>query len=118
MKLCVQSIFIGYIVMNSINIKAEVKGINQLQKMSQYIGTWYSANTIEGELISSDPTTKMVVTPKLNLNNGLQIEVFEKRNNHWQTVLVELISYDKRSNLIVANGVNEKSECFTGKGEF
>lgn len=106
------------VVMNNIHIKAQEKDIDQLQKMAQYIGTWYSATNIEDERLSENPTIKMVVVPKFNLNNALQVEVFEKRNNHWETVLVELISYDKKSNLIVANGVNEKNECFIGKGQF
>jgi sugar phosphate isomerase/epimerase len=118
MKHYIKVAWLVFIVMTNLSIEAQIKDINQLEKMAQYIGTWYSTNNIEDHKLSENPTIKMIVVPKINLNNGLQVEVFEKRNNRWETILVELISYDKTSGLIVANGINDKNESFIGKGQF
>ncbi|SDW70461.1 Sugar phosphate isomerase/epimerase [Lutibacter oricola] len=99
-------------------LNAQQQGINQQQKLTQYIGTWYSADNIEDDFLGDSSKIKMVVTPKISINNALQVEVFEKRDNKWKTILVELISYDKKSNQIIANGTNEHNESFIGKGRF
>ena len=60
----------------------------------------------------------MIVKPTIGYTNGLQVEVFESRENEWKTILVELISYDVVTDKIIAKGINQKNECFIGKGSF
>lgn len=83
--------------------------MNQKEKLSQCIGTWYSRDQIR--------SNKVVVKPKLN-GNFLQVEVFEKQNVQWILIHIELISYDTVTNQIVAAGQNQNGECFVGRGFF
>jgi hypothetical protein len=98
-------------------LKAQEKAKNQKEKLGQYIGTWYSADKIEDTQIGQNPAIKMIVEPKLN-GSSLQVEVFEKKNNQWQTLMVELISHDSQTDQIVAAGQNKEGVCFIGKGYF
>ena len=106
------------VIFQCLLINAQHKSKNQLQELSKYIGTWYSAENSNDVDLSEDPEIKMIVKPTIGFTNGLQVEVFESRKNEWKTILVELISYDVVTDKIIAKGVNEKNECFIGKGAF
>ena len=93
------------------------KATNQKQRLAQYIGTLFSADNITDKQIGKSPGIKMTVIPKMD-SSSLQVEVFQKQNDNWVPVLVELISYDSVTGQIVAAGQNKAGECFTGKGYF
>jgi hypothetical protein len=96
---------------------AQEKAKNQKALLSKYIGTWYSADKITDTKIGINPNIKMRVVPKMN-NGALQVEVFQKNNKIWNTILVELLAYDAASDQIVAAGHNASGGNFTGKGFF
>jgi hypothetical protein len=98
-------------------ITKEEKVSNQKQRLAQYIGTWYSADNIIDKAIGKNPSIKMTVVPKMD-SSSLQVAVFQQKNNQWVTLLVELISYDTVTDMIVAAGQNNAGQCFTGKGYF
>ena len=114
----VKFLFLTIFLLQSLLINAQNKSKNQLQELSKYIGTWYGAEHINDDNLGNNPKIKMIVKPTIGFTNGLQVEVFESRENEWKTILVELISYDVVTDKIIAKGVNEKNECFIGKGAF
>jgi len=114
----VRFLLLSILIFQSLEIKAQNKSRNQLQELSKYIGTWYGANHINDDDLGKNPKIKMIVKPTIGFTNGLQVQVIERRENEWKTILVELISYDAVTNKIIAKGVNEKNECFIGKGAF
>jgi sugar phosphate isomerase/epimerase len=114
----VNFLFLAIFLFHGLLINAQNKSKNQLQELSKYVGTWYGAENINDDDLGENPTIKMVVKSTINFVNGLEVTVFENRNNRWETILVELISYDTVTNKIIAKGINEKNECFIGKGNF
>ena len=114
----VRFLFLSFFIFQGSVINAQNKSKNQLQELSKYIGTWYGAENINDDDLGDNPNIKMVVKPTINFVNGLEVTVFENRNNNWKTILVELISYDAVTNKIIAKGLNKKNECFIGKGSF
>jgi sugar phosphate isomerase/epimerase len=114
----VKFLFLTLFLFQSLLINAQNKSKNQLQELSKYIGTWYGAGNINDDDLGKNPKIKMIVKPTISFTNGLQVEVFESRKNVWETILVELISYDVVTDKIIAIGINEKNECFIGKGAF
>jgi hypothetical protein len=98
-------------------ITKEEKATNQKQRLAQYIGTWLSADNITDTAIGKTPSIKMTVIPKMD-SGSLQVAVFQQQNMQWAPLLVELISYDTVTDMIVAAGQNNAGECFTGKGYF
>jgi sugar phosphate isomerase/epimerase len=109
--------FVAILFFLSLNSFSQDKAMDQKTKLSQYIGTWYSTDQILDTVKSINPKIKVITSPKLN-GNSLQVEVFEKQNEQWVSILIELISYDSITNQIVASGQNQKGECFVGKGFF
>jgi hypothetical protein len=83
--------------------------MNQREKLSQCIGTWYSTDQIT--------VTKVVVSLKL-VGNSFQVEVFENQNAQWISIHIVLVSYDAVTNQIVAAGQNKDGECFCGERFF
>lgn len=114
----VKFLFLTIFLFQSLLINAQNKSKNQLQELSKYIGTWYGAENINDDDLGKNSKIKMIVKPTIGFTNGLQVEVFESRKNVWETILVELISYDVVTDKIIAKGINEKNECFIGKGAF
>ncbi|ARV15665.1 sugar phosphate isomerase/epimerase family protein [Polaribacter sp. SA4-12] len=114
----VRFLLLSIFVFQGLVLNAQHKSKNQLQELSKYIGTWYGAENINDVDLGKNPKIKMVVKPTIGFTNGLQVEVFESRENEWKTILVELISYDALTDKIIAKGINEKNECFIGKGAF
>ncbi|MDX6746619.1 sugar phosphate isomerase/epimerase [Polaribacter sp. PL03] len=114
----VHFLLLSIFISQSLFINAQDKSENQLQELSRYIGTWYGADNINDDDLGTNPKVKMTVEPTIGFTNGLQVEVFESRKNEWKTTLVELISYDVVTDKIIAKGINNKNECFIGKGEF
>ncbi len=106
------------ILIKGFSAYAQSKDPKQKEKMLQYIGTWYSTDNITDTNLPEDPKIKMTVVAKLGIDNGLQVEVFEKVLQEWSTILVELINYDELTNQIVASGINKNGDCFYGKGFF
>ncbi len=98
-------------------IVSEEKADNQKEKLAQYIGIWYSTNNINDTILGKNPSIKMTVIPKMD-SGSLQVEVFKQQKGKWIPLMVELISYDKTTDMIVASGQNEKGECFIGRGYF
>jgi hypothetical protein len=98
-------------------ITSEEKAINQKQRLLQYIGTWYSADNINDNKPGKNPAIKMTVIPKMD-SGSLQVEVFQQQKGKWMPLLVEVISYDVVTDMIVAAGQNNTGQCFTGKGYF
>jgi hypothetical protein len=96
---------------------AQPKAKNQKHLLSQYVGTWFSADKITESKIGVEPKIKMKVLPKME-GNSFQVEVFEWQNKQWQTIIVELISYDSKTDQIVAFGQDRNKQCFVGKGYF
>ena len=114
----VRFLLLSIFVFQGLVLNAQHKSKNQLQELSKYIGTWYSAENINDDILGKKPKIKMIVKPTIGFTNGLQVEVFESRKNEWNTILVELISYDVLTDKIIAKGINDKNECFIGKGAF
>lgn len=114
----VRFLILSFFIFQGSVINAQNKSKNQLQELSKYIGTWYGAEHINDDNLGNNPKIKMIVRPTIGFTNGLQVEVFESRENDWKNILVELISYDVVTDKIIAKGVNEKNECFIGKGAF
>jgi sugar phosphate isomerase/epimerase len=112
-----KKLFLFLIVLLSFNSYTQEKSKNQQQKLAQYIGSWLSTDNLTDTKVSTNPKIKMIVLPKMD-NNSLQVEVFEKQNDKWKSILVELISYDAVTDQIVASGQNKDYQCFTGKGYF
>ncbi len=98
-------------------ITTEQKASNQKERLSQYIGTWYTADKISDTAVEKNPAIKMTVVPKMD-NGSLNVEVFQMQNGKYVPLLVELISYDAVTDMIVAAGQNNAGQCFTGKGYF
>lgn len=96
---------------------AQEKAADQKSRLSQYIGNWLSTDNINDSQIGKDPKIKMNVTPRMD-GNSLQVDVFQKRDDKWVQILVELISYDAVTDQIVASGQNMAAQCFVGKGIF
>ncbi len=106
-------ICIGFVISSF----AQNQDLNQVELLSKYIGEWYGITEDNDLDIAKDPKIKMMVSPKLK-GETLAVEVYEKRHGNWESILIELISYDKHSKQIVAYGQNELGECFVGKGAF
>lgn len=103
--------------MASVTVFSQEKAKDQKHRVSQYIVNWFSADAINDTELSANPNIMMNVVPKLD-GNSLQVEVFENRKNKRVSILVELISYDKITDQIVASGQNANFECFVGTGFF
>ncbi|WP_218597719.1 sugar phosphate isomerase/epimerase [Polaribacter sp. NJDZ03] len=114
----VHFLLLSIFISQSLFVNAQDKSENQLQELSKYMGTWYGAENINDDNLSENPKVKMTVKPTIGFTNGLQVEVFESKKNEWKTTLVELISYDVVTDKIIAKGINDKNECFIGKGAF
>ncbi len=112
-----KNLFLILAIVTGINLFSQEKDTNQKYKLSQYIGNWLSTDNISDTKVSSNPKIKMNVIPKLD-SNSLQVEVFEKQNDKWISILIELISYDVVTDQIVASGQNKIGQCFMGKGFF
>lgn len=59
----------------------------------------------------------MAVVPKMD-SSSLQVEVFQLKDGEYGPLLVELISYDAVTDMIVAAGQNNAGQCFVGRGYF
>jgi len=112
-----RKILVFIVVLISISLYSQDKAKDQKNRLSQYIGTWLSADNINDAKVASNPRIMVKVAPKLD-GNSLQVDVFEKQGDGWVAILVELISYDITTDQIVASGQNSDSECFVGNGFF
>jgi sugar phosphate isomerase/epimerase len=112
-----EKIIFFFILIFSCNTLSQDKALNQKERLSQYIGTWLSTDSLTDSQVGPDPKIKVAVTPIMD-ENSLQVVVFERQNDKWLTILVELISYDSVTDQIVASGQNKMHQCFIGKGYF
>ena len=112
-----KKILVFVVILTSISLFSQDKAKDQKHRLSQYIGTWLSADSIIDTEVASNPKIRVKVAPRLD-GNSLQVDVFEKHGDTWVPILVELISYDITTDQIVASGQNSDSECFVGKGFF
>ena len=90
---------------------------SQSDRLHQYVGHWVSSKHPDTDSISIVPMIKMVNIPKMD-NHAMQVDVVQFRENKYHTILAELISYDKRSQQIVARGQNDQGVSFDGRGKF
>ncbi len=96
---------------------AQETKIDQSTSLKRYIGEWVSSASPDSNNAIENPQIKMVNRPKMG-SGSIQVEVFQLRDGTYIPILVELISYDSKTDQIVALGQNEKGECFTGVGRF
>lgn len=112
-----KNIIIALLLFTYLPSFSQIKAPNQKQRLSQYIGNWYSTDKIDDKNLGVAPNLNVVVKPMQN-ENSIQVEVFENKRGKWDLTLVELISYDSKTDQIVALGQNKAAECFIGKGYF
>jgi sugar phosphate isomerase/epimerase len=112
-----KNLFLIFLMSIGLNSFSQEKDTNQKARLSQYIGSWLSADNLSDLNVSLNPKIKMNVVPKLD-SNSLQVEVFERQEDKWISILVELISYDSITDQIVALGQNKLGQCFIGRGFF
>lgn len=105
------------LLMISIMCFSQEKAKDQKIRLLQYAGNWINTDNIDDNEISNNPKIKVNVTPVLN-NTSLHVEVYERFNDNWKLIMVEIISYDIETNQIVAAGQNNEGQCFIGKGYF
>ncbi|WP_299435509.1 TIM barrel protein [uncultured Aquimarina sp.] len=95
----------------------KIKIQNQNFLLQQYIGEWYNGDSLSSLKVSDHPNMKILVTPKMN-GVSLFVEVFQKKEEDWVSILSEVISYDANEDQIVALGTNTSADNFIGKGYF
>jgi hypothetical protein len=94
------------------------KEINsQKDRLMQYAGVWSSSINPDTDSVAEFPQIKMICEKKLN-GTALSVEVFQKKNNEYQTILYEMICYDPSNDSISAYGQNQRGEIFLGAGLF
>lgn len=89
----------------------------QVERLHQYAGTWVSSINPDSDEIASMPLIKMV-NRSVQHDQSLHVEVLALRDGKYHSMLVEQISYDSKTDQIVALGQNEAAESFIGKGRF
>lgn len=89
----------------------------QAERLHQYAGTWVSSISPDSDEIAPMPLIKMV---NRSMQNGqsLHVDVLMLREGEYRSMLVEQISYDTKTDQIVALGQNDAGESFIGKGRF
>jgi hypothetical protein len=100
-----------------VDVMCQQQPQTQKTMLSQYIGSWESADKLTDTVPGLQPAIKMTVVPKMD-SNALVVEVFRKTGSGYQLILVELISYDATTGQIVAAGQDMEGRCFIGKGGF
>lgn len=85
--------------------------------LQQYVGEWINGDDLTSRVPSNDPNIKILVRSKMD-GMSYVIEVFQKQNHNWITILSEIISYDRDTDQIVAMGSNPAGKNFIGKGGF
>lgn len=115
MKTC--GIVIALIFGLAVAFAEDLKLETQSNRLIRYAGEWNSTINPESELVESYPTIKMHNVLK-NGGLSLQVEVAMYRDGEYVTILLEQISYDAKTDRIVALGQNAQGQCFIGKGRF
>ncbi|GLR19915.1 sugar phosphate isomerase/epimerase family protein [Portibacter lacus] len=90
---------------------------SQVDRLHQYAGHWVSSLHSETDSISQFPLIKMNNNSKLG-NQSLQVEVLQYQDGTYKSILTELISYDTKSDQIIALGQNTEGVVFRGSGRF
>lgn len=89
----------------------------QAERLHQYAGEWHSSVSPDSDEVSSTPMIKMI-NRSMQQDRSLHVDVLMYRDGKYVSILVEQISYDAKSDQIVALGQNEAGKCFIGKGRF
>lgn len=89
----------------------------QPDRLIRYAGEWNSTINAESELVDAHPNIKMHNVLK-NGGLSLQVEVMMYRESGYDLILLEQISYDAKTDGIVALGQNDQGQCFIGNGKF
>ncbi len=90
---------------------------SQKDRLMQYVGVWYSSVNTDTDSLAAIPQLKMICKKKLN-GTALSVEVFQRNDNEYRSILYEMICYDQTNDSISAYGQNQKGELFLGSGQF
>lgn len=90
---------------------------SQVDRLHQYAGHWVSTVHTDTDSIGKYPSIKMNNISKMD-NHSLQVEVLQYKDGEYNPLLIELISYDSKSDQIIALGQNMEGVVFKGNGQF
>jgi len=111
------TILTGLILLFSQLLLAQNTINSQADRLHQYAGYWVSSVHADTDSIGTYPPIKMNNISKMG-NHSLQVEVLQYQNGAYHPILTELISYDSKSDQIIALGQNVEGVVFKGGGRF
>jgi len=90
---------------------------DQNSRLRQYSGTWNSSIHPNTDSVSVKPSIRMFNSVSGD-SKSLFVEVEQLKDSLYQNLLVEMISYDKNSDTIIALVQRSDGSCFIGKGKY